>query len=720
MLRILLIDDNPDDRILATRELHAEFSEVEVTSIIDAKELDKALDICSFDLIITDYQLRWTDGLTVVNAIKAKYPDMPVIMFTDSGSEEVAVEGMKSGLSDYVLKGRPIRRLAIAVRETLEKQRIRQEYAATLEQLHESEDRFRLALDSAQLGSWDWNMLTNEVLWCENHERLFGLPPGSFLGTYEEFIACVHPEDRELIAQSITRALETKTDYNQEHRVIWADGSIHWIAGKGKFFYDKAGKPTRMSGVVLDISERKQRELELEQENRMKDEFLAIVSHELRTPLNAILGWTQLLRTRDFDEETKNRSLEIIARNANQQNQLINDILDTSRLMRGKMQLEKSPVDLANVIENTLNTVELTAQAKSIKLISILNGSVGQVMGDQNRLQQIVWNLLSNAIKFTPPEGTIEIRLSQVEGKGIRRQGGQGEDTSVRGWRSSERVRGQGGQGEDTSVRGWRSSERVRGQGGQTGISPLSSPSPPSPSPPSPSPHAQITVSDTGEGITSDFLPYIFERFRQADSKFSHSRNGLGLGLAIVRQLVELHGGTVTAESKGKGQGTTFTVLLPLATVEPQFNNAPTNKDEVSFNATQLLNGVQVLAVDDDDDTLELLSMILEEEGAKVTAVSSVKKALQVLETLKPDILISDIGMPDADGYDLIRQIRLNETLNGEMLRAIALTAYGRNEDEKWALAAGFQIYLAKPVEPINLVEAIANLTARGIKMGNG
>jgi PAS domain S-box-containing protein len=240
MLRILLIDDNPDDRILATRELQHEFSEIEITSIIDAKGLDEALEICSFDLIITDYQLRWTDGLTVVNAVKAKYPDMPVIMFTDSGSEEVAVEGMKSGLSDYVLKGRPIRRLAIAVRESLEKQRIRQEYAVALEQLQLSEERFRLALDSAKLGSWDWNMLTNEIVWSENHELLFGLAPGSFLGTYEGFIACVHPDDRELIAQSITRALETKTDYNQEHRVIWADGSIHWIAGTGKFFYDKS------------------------------------------------------------------------------------------------------------------------------------------------------------------------------------------------------------------------------------------------------------------------------------------------------------------------------------------------------------------------------------------------------------------------------------------------------------------------------------------------
>ena len=683
MLRILLIDDNPDDRILATRELQHEFPEVEVTSIIDAKGLDEALKICSFDLIITDYQLRWTDGLTVVNAVKAKYPDMPVIMFTDSGSEEVAVQGMKSGLSDYVLKGRPIRRLAIAVRESLEKQRIRQEYAVALEQLQLSEERFRLALDSAKLGSWDWNMLTNEIVWSENHELLFGLAPGSFLGTYEGFIACVHPDDRELIAQSITRALETKADYNQEHRVIWADGSIHWIAGRGNFFYDKAGKPTRMIGVVLDISDRKQRELELEQENRMKDEFLAIVSHELRTPLNAILGWTQLLRTRDFDEAARNRSLEIIARNANQQNQLINDILDTSRLMRGKMQLEKSPIDLVNVIQNTLNTVELTAQAKSIKLISILNGSVGQIMGDQNRLQQIVWNLLSNAIKFTPPGGRIEIRLSQIQDRG------QGD----------KETRRQGDNGEFASS---------------------SSSSPSSPLLPSSSPYACITVSDTGEGITSEFLPYVFERFRQADSKFSHSRNGLGLGLAIVRQLVELHGGTVTAESKGKGQGATFRVLLPLATVEPQFNNSPTNFDEVSKYATQLLNGLQVLTVDDDDDTLELLSMILEEEGAEVTAVSSVKKALQVLETLKPDILISDIGMPDADGYDLIRQIRLNETLKGDMLPAIALTAYGRSEDQKWALAAGFQLYLAKPVEPMILVEAIANLTAHSIKIANG
>ncbi len=679
MLRILLIDDNPDDRILATRELQHEFSEVEVTSIMNANGLDKALEVCIFDLIITDYQLGWTDGLTVLNAVKAKYPDMPVIMFSDSGSEEVAVAGMKSGLSDYVLKGRPIKRLAIAVRESLEKQRIRQEYALTLEQLQLSEERFRLALESAKLGSWDWNMLTNEIVWSKNHELLFGLPPGSFLGTYEGFIACVHPEDRELIAQSITRALETKTDYNQEHRVIWADGSIHWIAGRGKFFYDKVGKPTRMSGVVLDISERKQRELELEQENRMKDEFLAIVSHELRTPLNAILGWTQLLRTRHFDEAARNRSLEIIARNANQQNQLINDILDTSRLMRGKMQLEKSPIDLANVIENTLNTVELTAQAKSIKLISILNGSVGQVMGDQNRLQQIVWNLLSNAIKFTPPGGRIEIRLSQVEDKG----------------------QGAGGVG-DSLETPW----RLLGDNSF-------SPSPTLPLPP----YACIAVSDTGEGITSEFLPYVFERFRQADSKFSHSRNGLGLGLAIARQLVELHGGTVTAESKGKGQGATFTVRLPLATVEAQLNNAPTNADEVSFNATQLLSGLQVLAVDDDDDTLELLSMILEEEGAEVTGVSSVKKALQVLETLKPDILISDIGMPDADGYDLIRQVRLNETGKGEMLPAIALTAYGRSEDEKWALAAGFQLYLAKPVEPMILVEAIANLTAQSPKM---
>ncbi|NJR75257.1 MAG: PAS domain-containing protein [Scytonema sp. CRU_2_7] len=409
MLRILLIDDNFDDHLSITRQLEQEFSPIEVTSI-NAKSFEEALTAGNFDIAITDYCLNWTDGLKVLETIKARYPKCPVIMYTDNGNEEVAVLGMKSGLSDYVLKGK-LWLLVIAIRESLEKQTLLHEYAVAVERSQVSEERLELAMKAANLGTWDWNMVTGEVIWSENHEQLFGLPSGSFLGNYEAFISYIHPEDRETITQAITHALKTKTDYNNEFRVVWFDGSIHWILGKGNFYYHDTGKPVRMIGVVLDITERKQREEELEQANRLKDEFLAIVSHELRTPLNAILGWAQLLRSRNFDEATRNHSLEIIERSAFQQNQLINDILDTSRLMRGQMHLCVSPINLVNVIENALNTVQLSAQAKSITLEPSLERSVAVVMGDENRLHQIIWNLLSNAIKFTPLGGRVTVKL---------------------------------------------------------------------------------------------------------------------------------------------------------------------------------------------------------------------------------------------------------------------------------------------------------------------
>ncbi len=678
MLSILLIDDNPDDRMLVTRQLQQEFSQIEVTSVIDATGFKEALLVGNFDLAILDYQLRWSDGLTVLNAIKAKYPDCPVIMCTDSGSEEVAVLGMKSGLSDYVRKGK-LQRLALSVRQSLEEQRIRQEYAAAVEQLQVSEDRLRLALEAAHVGTWDWNIVTSEVVWSENHERLLGLPLGSFEGTYEAFLACIHPEDRELVAQTITKALETKTDYNQEFRVLWSDGSSHWIVSKGKFSYNTQGQATRMIGVVLDISDRKQREEELEQTNRLKDEFLAIVSHELRTPLNAILGWAKLLRSRQFDEKTRNRSLEIIERNAIQQNQLIDDILDTSRLMRGQMQLQVYPVNLVTIIENALNTVRLSALAQSITLEFVLENEVGQVMGEEKRLQQVVWNLLSNAIKFTDIGGKVEVRLEAVffEGK---------EET----FRRNVCTVGEMG----------RSSNFSFPQSPNSAIRPF-------PTLHSPS-FAQITVSDTGIGINPNFLPYVFDRFRQADSSIIRSRNGLGLGLAIVKQLVELHGGTVSVQSQGEGEGATFTVLLPL--INERKHKA--EHIEASSRPSSLLHNLQVLAVDDDTDNLELMVAILQAEGAKVTAVSSADAALQILKQIKPDVLVSDIGMYPTDGYTLIRQVRLKEAGQSEKLPAIALTAYASQEDKNQVLAAGFEIYLRKPVAPVELVSAISSLVS--------
>ena len=371
--------------------------------------------------------------------------------------------------------------------------------------LRDSEDRLRLALEGSDLGMWDYDLLTGRLSWSKQCKRLFGLVPDDSDINYEIFRNAIYSEDREWVDQAVSHAIDEGRDYDIEYRTLWPDGTLNWIAAKGRALYND-GQPFRMLGTAQDINERKQIEqeraqilareraarAESEAVGRMKDEFLAIISHELRTPLNAILGWSQLLRSRQFDQAKTEQALEAIARNAKSQAQLIEELLDISQLMRGKLQLDVSPVKLASIIEDASNTVRPVADAKSIKIELILDPSATSISGDSRRLRQIVWNLLSNAIKFTPEGGRVEVRL-----------------------------------------------ERFGSQ-------------------------AQIQVSDTGQGISSDFLPYVFDRFRQADSTITRSVGGLGLGLAIVRQLVELHGGTVSVASPGEGQGATFTVKFPL------------------------------------------------------------------------------------------------------------------------------------------------------------
>ena len=376
--------------------------------------------------------------------------------------------------------------------------------------------------------------------------------------------------------------------------------------------------------------------------NRIKEEFLAIVSHELRTPLNSMLGWVQLIRTRKWDEATTFKALETIERNAKLQRKLIEDILDISRIVQGQIRLNIRKVDLAPVIQAAIEVVHPTSEIKNIQVEFHLDSSAGQVMGDTERLQQVVWNLLSNAIKFTPNGGRVEVYLKQVNS------------------------------------------------------------------------NAQITVSDTGKGISADFLPYIFDRFRQADSTTTRADNGLGLGLAIVHHLVEMHSGTVYAVSEGEGQGAKFTVLLPL--VEPQPEQL-IKESEVKVDNFSVLNGLQVLVVDDNADTRELITFILEQSGAQVTAVSSVGEALEALERLKPDVLVSDIGMPDEDGYSLIRKVRAQEAEQEEKILAVALTAFARDEEHSLALQAGFQVHLSKPIEPEELVKVVENLTKGSIQV---
>ncbi|WP_179228351.1 PAS domain-containing protein [Leptolyngbya ohadii] len=369
--------------------------------------------------------------------------------------------------------------------------------------------------------------------------------------------------------------------------------------------------------------------------NRMKDEFLAVLSHELRTPMNPILGWARLLQRGSLDANRTAIALETIERNAKLQVQLIEDLLDISRILQGKLTLNLCPVSPASIISAAIDTVRLDAENKRIQIQTQIDAEANPILGDAARLQQVIWNLLSNAVKFTPEQGQIEIRLATI--------------------------------------------------GGQ----------------------AQIQIKDTGKGISPEFLPFVFDTFRQADSSTTRTFGGLGLGLAIAHHIIELHGGTIHAESAGEGQGATFIVKLPLVST----STVPTQEATVT-NHTLSLQGIKVLAVDDEIDNLELATFILEEAGASVVAVSSAPEALQVLAQTKPHIFLFDIGMPEMDGYTLLRQIRTLEAERGDRpIPAIALTAYAGEADQQQALAAGFQQHIPKPVELDVLLEAILSLT---------
>jgi PAS domain S-box-containing protein len=460
-----------------------------------------------------------------------------------------------------------------------------------------------------------------------------------------------------------------------ENYWVAKDGSRHLIAWSNTVLLNTDGSVQYVIGSGIDITQRQEAEEALqkseilrqqaealEQANRIKDEFLAIVSHELRTPLNSILGWAKLLRSRKYDETTTSRALETIERNAKSQAQLIDDILDISRIVRGQIRLNLHPVNLVPIIEATVNSVLPTTTAKKIQVDSQLE-FVGLVSADAERLQQVVWNLLSNAIKFTPEGGQVEVQLSAVIGDG----------------NSSFPI----------------SDYRL----------PITN-------------YAKITIKDTGKGISAEFLPYVFERFRQADSSMTRTHGGLGLGLAIVRHLVELQGGTVFAESAGEGQGATFTVRLPL--LEGVRNEGVKNASPADSSVThhpspitRPLEDLRVLVVDDDRDTLDFLITALEESGARVTSATSVQDAIATLKQFTPDVLVSDIGMPQADGYSLIRQVRACQSHQVAQIPAVALTAYARDEDKKQALDAGFHMHVSKPVEPAKLIAVVAKLTGR-------
>lgn len=527
---------------------------------------------------------------------------------------------------------------------------------------------FTMSLDMLCIATFEGYFVRLNPAW----ERILGYTQAEL--TSQPYLDFVHPDDRArtiVAAKKLTVRLQTVCF---ENRYRCKDGSYRWISWQVAPFPEQK----LLYGVAHDITDRKQADaereellvrertarLEAEAASRLKDEFLAILSHELRTPLSPILGWVQFLRTHKLDAAATERALETIERNAKLQTQLIEDLLDVSRILQGKLSLNVAPVELTSSITQALETVSLAASAKSIQIQTVLDTDVGKVLGDANRLQQIVWNLLSNAVKFTPNGGRVEVKLIAL----------RDQSTELSASLLSPEL----------------AATRARAD------------------------FAVISVRDTGKGIHPEFLPYVFDRFRQADSSITRSYGGLGLGLAIVRHLVELHGGTVQAASAGEGQGATFTVKLPLLKAEA-VQTQPPNCSASQATDTAPLKDLSILLVDDEADMRDFLTILLQQHGARVTVADSAGAALEVLAQVVPDVLISDIGMPHMDGYGLMRRIRRLSARQGGQLPAIALTAYAGEIDQQWAQSVGFHQHLAKPVDPEVLVRAIAKLVGREI-----
>jgi PAS domain S-box-containing protein len=504
-------------------------------------------------------------------------------------------------------------------------------------------ERLRFALDAAAMGTWEWDFATGHVTWSDNLERIHGREPGSFDGRFESYEREIHPEDRERVLESAMRAAREGLPHDVEYRIVLPDGTARWVEGKGRVEYALDGRPLRLAGVCTDITRRKQAELArldaAREASRLKDEFLAVLSHELRTPLNAMLGWVQLLQSGSLPRDRAADAIGIIERNARLQAELINEILDVSRIVAGKLQIERVPTHVPQLIETAVNTVRPAAHAKRIAIVPAIAPELPPIEGDHERLLQVLGNLLSNAVKFTPDGGRVEIACSESEG--------------------------------------W----------------------------------VVVDVTDSGAGISPEFLPFVFDRFRQADASTTRPHGGLGLGLSIARHLVELHGGTIHAESDGPDRGTRVRVRLPAAQLVDHAASlrSPFVHEPRPALPDPILPGIRVLVVDDEPDARDLLDALLSRQGAAVKQARSADEALALLEATPMDLLVADIAMPRMDGFDLMERVRAISP----GLPAIAVTAYARPEDRARALDAGYHAFHPKPLDAASLLRTARALATR-------
>jgi PAS domain S-box-containing protein len=593
-----------------------------------------------------------------------EWSDLPLVILMQGGAKSPKAEEVLKTLTNVTVLERPapLRSVLSAVQAAVRGRKRQYEMRTQLSAIRRAEARARElqselenAVDASDLGTFCCEIPLGKVVWSDRCKAHFWLTPDAQV-SLDLFYSLLHPDDRERTRQAVESCVFRHEIFDIEYRSLSPEGKVRWIRASGRTTYDEQNRPVRFDGTTQDITQRKQMEeertillgseraarMEAERANRLKDEFLATLSHELRTPLNAISGWTELLKQEPDDVLTVKEGMGAIERNVRVQTQLIEDLLDMSRITSGKVRLEVQTINVADVIQAAIETVAPAARAKGVAISSILDPRSCTISGDPARLQQVVWNLLTNAVKFTPKGGQVQVVLEQAES------------------------------------------------------------------------HVEVMVTDTGEGIPSEFLPHLFERFSQADGTPSRRHGGLGLGLSIVKTLIEMHGGKVSAHSEGKGKGSTFRLKLPLRVASPNDDRRIAVKSVTAPSLTRevglpQLSGARVLVVDDEPDARQVLRRLIQGSGGIPELASTVQEAESMIAHFQPDVIVSDIGMPGTDGYVFMRELRRQ----GVTTPAIALTAFARAEDRIRSIQAGFQFHLAKPIEPAELMTVVASLSGR-------
>jgi signal transduction histidine kinase/DNA-binding response OmpR family regulator len=693
-LSLLVVDDDVVDRAAVRRALRAAGIDADIAEAGDAPDALEGLRSGGHDCALLDFRLPRSDGLAVLRRAREEGLATPIVVLTGQGDEQLAVEIMKAGALDYIAKGnltpeRLRQSIAQAVRvrraeaaAEVERRRMArlQSFLAALAGLRTVSEVARSVVTEG-LAAFDATRGLLAVL-VEGDTalevvRFDGYPPhvaerwrriplaldmpmvnavktrepeffesmAAFEARYPHLAEIRYGGDEALAVLPLAvsgRALGVVGLSHERTRRLTDDDRREFVAFAG------VCAQALERAQLFDLAQHERRRAA--EANRVKDEFLAVVSHELRTPLNAMLGWAKMLNSGALTPEQARRAIEAVERNARAQAQLVDDLLDLSRITAGKLRIETAPVDVAAALEAAIDVVRPAADAKGVRLQAVLDRGLGPALGDPGRLQQVFWNLLANAVKFTPRGGLVFVRLGR-EGSSL-----------------------------------------------------------------------VVTVEDSGQGIAPEFLPHVFERFRQEDGGPARQTGGLGLGLAIVKHLIELHGGHVSVLSDGVGRGTTFTVCLPLGAIGcgpggPP--SAPPGRSQAEalvaggFACPPRLDGIRVLVIDDEPDARDLIVSVLTHCKAEARAVATAAEALERLQAERPDVLVSDVGMPGEDGYGLIERVRALPPERGGLTPAVALTGYARTEDRTRALLAGFTTHLAKPVDPSELAVVVASLAQR-------